>query len=121
MKSKRQQLTELLRPIVKAILKESNDGIDSDAVREVVLYAENDERLYRVLMDTYVPALKKFKKKGTFDRDKALKLLEYYWSNYVRPKYKREFGDVMLNPRERKEFANYFLTSLESDGVLDEQ
>ena len=115
--SKKQLLESKLRTMIRKIIKESNE-LDDD-VREVVLYAENDHRLYNVLHKTYVPALLKFKKKGTFDRDKALKLMEYYWSNYVRPSYKKDFGDVKLDPSQRRAFSDYFLTSLEDEGYLD--
>lgn len=71
-------------------------------------------------MKTYLPALKKFVKRGNFDRDKALKLMEYYWTNYVRPEYKKQFGDVRLNPTQRKQFSEYFLSNLESEGYLDQ-
>jgi len=96
-------------------------AVDNDAIQELTLYAENDSRMYDVLMKTYLPALKKFKKKGTYDPEKAIKLLEYYYQNYVRPAYKKEFGDdIKLNPAERKLFSKYFLDSLEMDGYLDE-
>lgn len=124
MNFKKQRLKELLTPVVKSILHELSEAprqheIDNDKVEELILYAENDEPLYRILMDTFLPALQKFVKRGTFDEQKALKLLEYYYSNYARPAYKREFGeDLQLNPAERKIFSQNFLDSLKSDGYL---
>lgn len=67
---------------------------------------------------TYVPALQKFIDKGTFQESGAIKLLVYYWTNYVRPSYKKEFGDLPLNPEERKEFAKYFLKTLKEEEYL---
>lgn len=109
------KIKKLLRPLVESILREAE--MDDD-VREVTLYAENDRRLYDILHNTYVPALQKFIKKGTFDEDKAITLLQYYWSNYVRPAYKKEFDDVKLNPKQRKQFAEYFLNSLKEDEYI---
>lgn len=112
-------LRKIIREEYKRIIESDTDDT---AISELTLYADNDRRLYDVLHNTYVPALLKFKKKGVYDRTKALKLLEYYYNNYVRPSYKREFGDdIKLNPQERKKFAEYYLSSLEEDGYLDEK
>ena len=116
MNTKAQLLKTLIREEVR---KQLNEMSDSDAVQELVLYAENDSKLYNVLHKTYVPALEKFIKKGNFDEIKALKLLEYYLTNYVRPAYKREFGDdIKLNPADRKAFAKEILDSLKSEGYI---
>ena len=112
----------LLRKVIKEeIIKQVREGFESDeaAIRELVLYAENDGKLYDVLHKTYVPALQKFIKKGTFDENKAIKLLEYYLTNYVRPSYKREFGDdIKLNPNDRKAFAKEILDSLRREEYI---
>lgn len=121
MKSKKQRLIEsAITKIVRKVILESESNQLDDTVEEIVLFAENESRLYDVLMKTYLPALKKFVKRGNFDRDKALKLMEYYWTNYVRPEYKKQFGDVRLNPTQRKQFSEYFLSNLESEGYLDQ-
>lgn len=111
----RTKIKNVLRPLVESILREAE--MDDD-VREVTLYAENDDRLYKILHNTYVPAMQKFINKGTFTEAGAIKLLQYYWSNYVRPAYKKEFGDVQLNPKQRKQFAEYFLNSLKEDEYI---
>jgi len=91
-------------------------AIDQDAVRELTLFAENDGRLYNVLMDVYLPNLEKKAKKGLYNKEKAIKLMEYYYQNYVRPQYKREFGDdIKLNPESRKSFGKYFIEVLEEE------
>lgn len=90
----------------------------SPDAHEVVLYSENDERLYRVLMDVYLPALKKFVKKGVFDEEKAHKLLEYYYQNYVRKWMinPRNAGyDPKLSKEERRECTQYWLDYLKSE------
>lgn len=110
----KKDLVEMVRRIIK------EETMDSDAVRELILFSENDHRLYDILHKTYVPALLKFKKKGTFDRNKAIKLMEYYYQNYVRPSYKKEYGaDIKLSPIERKSFAEYFIDTLEQEGYLN--
>jgi hypothetical protein len=101
-----------------SFLKEATD-IQDDDVNELIMFAENDRACYDALHKNYVPALNKFIKKGNFDRDKAIKLMEYYYSNYVRPAYKKQFGDIQLNPAKRKMFGNYFLETLEEEGYID--
>lgn len=93
-------------------------AIDQDAVRELTLFAENDGRLYNVLMDVYLPNLQKKAEKGVYNKEKAIKLMEYYYQNYVRPAYKRYFGDVKLNPESRKSFGKYFVEVLEDEYEL---
>ena len=89
-------------------------------MQELILYAENDSKLHDVLMKTYLPALQKFVKRGVFDKTKALKLMEYYYSKYVRPAYKREFGDdLALSKNDRVKFSQYFLDTLIEDGFLE--
>jgi hypothetical protein len=56
--------------------------------------------------------------KGTYDRNKAVKLLEYYYSNYVRREFSKrtEMGyDPKLNIEERKAFAIHFRNKLENE------
>jgi hypothetical protein len=87
------------------------NDIDEIKVREVILFAENDSDLYDVLNRVYVPYVKTKIKKKQYNRDKALKLLEYYYQNYVRPAMKspKKYGyDPRLNPAERKAFSQYF-------------
>jgi hypothetical protein len=48
----------------------------------------------------------------------VIKLLEYFYQNYVRPAMKnpRNYGyDPKLNVAERKEFAEYFRENIESN------
>ena len=83
-------------------------AIDNHAIRELILFAENDRKMYDALMNNYLPNLQKKKLAGTYDRAKAVKLLEYYYQLYVRPAYKRLYGDIKLNPAERKVFGKHF-------------
>jgi len=102
-------------------LKEGDD-FDSDAVRELCLFAENDPKMYRSLINNYLNNMLSKKKRGVYDHDLAIKLLEYYYSNYVRPEYRRQFGaDIRLNPSERREFAEYFVNFLEETDEFKEQ
>lgn len=84
--------------------------IDAIAVNEAILIIENDFKMYDVLMKTYLPNLQKKFLTGQYDDEKAIKLLEYFYTNYARPRLKsREYGwDPKFNPAERKEFAKYF-------------
>jgi len=92
--------------------------IDKPLVYEVITFAENDSRLYDILMNVYLPNLKKKKKAGKYDREKAIKLLEYYYNNYIRFEMKKpsKYGmDPKLNPAERKLVAKHFRDYLEEE------
>ena len=89
--------------------------IDRYLVEEVIIFAENDSKLYNDLMVNYLPNLQKKVLAGKYDPELAIKLLEYYYTNYVRPymKMPRNYGvDTKLNPEERKAFAKYFRDKL---------
>lgn len=89
--------------------------IDRNLVEEVIIFAENDSKLYNDLMVNYLPNLQKKVLAGKYDPELAIKLLEYYYTNYVRPymKMPRNYGiDTKLNPEERKAFAKYFRDKL---------
>jgi hypothetical protein len=101
-----------------SVLLGSVGKIDKDKVREVILFAENNPRLYDVLINVYLPNLKKKKKSGKYDSKLAVKLLEYYYSNYVRGEMIKPsvYGfDPKLNPAERKMFAENFVEELETN------
>jgi hypothetical protein len=69
-------------------------------------------------MINYLPNLQKKVLKGTYDKKLAVKLLVYYYSNYVRPEAMKrtELGyDPKLNPAEREMFAQHFVDSLWDD------
>ena len=85
--------------------------IDKVLVDEVILFAENDYDCYQALINNYLPNLQKKRLNGTYDRPKSIKLLEYYYTNYVRRfmKMPRKYGfDPKLNPPERALLAKYF-------------
>lgn len=96
--------------------------MDKVKVREVILFAENDYNLYKVLMTTYLDNLKKKRMSGKYNKAQSYKLLEYYYSNYVRPEMKkpRKYGfDPKLNVQERKAFGKYFGDMLWTDFLKD--
>jgi hypothetical protein len=98
-------------------------GIDQTALDEVILFAENDQYLYNALIKNYLPNLEKKIKAGKYNPELATKLLEYYYTVYVRPymKLPRNYGwDSKLNPAERKEFGRYFRDVLWDDYGLKE-
>lgn len=84
--------------------------IDVVAVNEAILIVENDAKLYDILVKTYLPNLQKKFLTGKYDPDKAVKLLEYFYTNYARPRLRGiEYRwDPKFNPAERYEFAKYF-------------
>jgi hypothetical protein len=93
-------------------------AIDKVKVDEVIQFAENDYDSYDKLMKVYLPNLEKRVKSGKYDKTKAYKLLEYYYSNYVRGymKMPRKYGyDPKLNPAERLYFSKYFVNYLEDE------
>jgi hypothetical protein len=120
--SKKKAVQNKITKILKSIIKEEygkmlrEEERMSDAVRELTLFADNDHKLYNDLMNNYLKNMVVKKKRGVYDHNLAIKLLEYYYQNYVRPAYKREFGDdVKLSPQERKEFAEYYVNALEQE------
>lgn len=93
----------------------SKYSVDRQLVDEVIIFAENDSKMYDALMKNYLPNLQKKVLAGKYDPEQAIKLLEYYYTNYVRPymKMPRNYGfDPKLNPDERKAFAKYFRDQL---------
>ena len=92
--------------------------MDKIKVNEVIDFAENNYYCYRHLVTDYLGNLQKKKISGKYDRNLAVKLLEYFYSNYVRPEFKKrtEMGyDPKLNPEERKMFATHFRNYLEKE------
>ena len=67
---------------------------DSNAARELELYADNDHELYHLKLHTYWTAALKKVQAGKFDPEKAVKLFEYYTERAAQ-KYVREFGGSM--------------------------
>jgi hypothetical protein len=103
------------RSDVKGTLLGQKYSVDRQLVDEVIIFAENDSKMYDALMKNYLPNLQKKVLAGKYDPEQAIKLLEYYYTNYVRPymKMPRNYGfDPKLNPDERKAFAKYFRDQL---------
>jgi len=101
----------------------SKNIVDRQLVDEVIIFAENDSKMYEALMKNYLPNLQKKVLAGKYDPEQAIKLLEYYYTNYVRPymKLPRNYGfDPKLNPDERKLFAKYFRDKLYNEYGLKE-
>lgn len=97
--------------------------IDQTSLNEVILFAENDQNLYNALIKNYLPNLERKVKAGKYNPEMAIKLMEYYYTVYVRPYMKnpRNYGwDSKLNPAERKEFGRYFRDVLWDDYGLKE-
>ena len=84
--------------------------IDVTAVNEAILICSNDAKLYDVLIKTYLPNLQKKFISGKYDSEKAIKLLEYFYTNYCKPRLKGVTykWDPKFKPTERYEFSKYF-------------
>jgi hypothetical protein len=111
------------RSDVKGTLLGQKYSVDRQLVDEVIIFAENDSKMYDALMKNYLPNLQKKVLAGKYDPEQAIKLLEYYYTNYVRPymKLPRNYGfDPKLNPDERKLFAKYFRDVLYNEYGLKE-
>ncbi len=88
--------------------------MDKILIKDIILFADNDFDLYQKLINMYLPNLAKKKKKGVFDRNKAIILLLYY-VEIVWKKYKKEtkMTNVKLFKNEKIVIADYYLTYLE--------
>jgi hypothetical protein len=85
--------------------------MDKVLISEVYNFAMNDYDTYKILVTTYLDNLKKKRVNGSYDRVNSYKLLEYYYSNYVRPNMKkpRKYGmDPKLSVTERKAVSKMF-------------
>ena len=85
-------------------------SVDKIKLREVILFTDNDYKLYEILTTTYLDNLKKKRLKGQYDKKKSYKLMEYYY-NFARTEMKKpsKYGfDPKLNVEERKEFGKYY-------------
>jgi hypothetical protein len=64
--------------------------VDQHAADELELFLENDEPLYRQTQECYRNLLRK-QKRGTYDRERAVKLFQTVADEAAR-RYQREFG-----------------------------
>lgn len=86
--------------------------IDFDAVRELILYAENTRRIYDLSVQVIENLRKKFQK-GTYNAEKAVKAFEHV-AEYAAKEYIREFSEpsewyVVFNAAKRREAARQLL------------
>lgn len=95
-----------------------NYGALSDEARELVLFAENEERIYRQEQSIY-KNLDRKKAKGIFDIGKAAKLFRYE-TDAAAKEYVRQFGDdqrtgsPMFTTKDRQEAAEFMARAYES-------
>ena len=92
--------------------------MDKIKLGEVISFGENNYTCYKHLVNEYLNNMKRRWLNGSYDRNKTIKLLEYYYSNYVRPEFRKrtEMGyDPKLTPEERKVFAIHFRNYLENE------
>lgn len=107
---------------VKADFRDNT--IDKDAVRELILFIENNYDLYK---SYYEPAFKNLVKKyqkGVYDHDLAVKMWQYVADEGVR-RYNKEFGSgtysvAWLNPATRRAIAEELRDSNEDEIMYEE-
>ena len=94
--------------------------VDEVAVRELVLYAENDADLYRQSASPIIANLQRKVKKGTYDAELAIKLWRYH-ADRAAKKYIQEF-DGEFSPATRNAAAKEFRDGYDEEvqSVLDE-
>ena len=94
--------------------------VDEVAVRELVLYAENDADLYRQSALPIIANLQRKVKKGTYDAELAIKLWRYH-ADRAAKKYIQEF-DGEFSPATRNAAAKEFRDGYDEEvqSVLDE-
>lgn len=84
------------------------NGIDHHAINEAMLFADNTRRLYDQKLNIHNSLQKKIDR-GVFDQKKSGKAFENWFTNAVRPSYKKEFGvDLKLNKQEKEIFGEYY-------------
>lgn len=97
---------------------------DTDAVRDLVMFVENDGDLYRQQWQPIIKNLANKKAQGKYDHDKAIRLLMYLMESGAK-KYAKEFGgtwNVMFSVPTRREAAREFVKAFEDEyrtGVYD--
>lgn len=100
-----------VKPLLGAVrpINGSAKNIDKDLINETYNFVMNDYETYNILTDIYFKNLKKKKKKGILNAEKAYLLLgTYFLNNYVRREMKKpeKYGfDPKMTPAERKEFG----------------
>lgn len=85
---------------------------ENENARELVLYADNDEHLYRTSHQPIIKNLQRKKAKGIYDHEKATKLWGYH-ADRAAQKYHKEFGSGgkwhhMFSKADRMKAAKQF-------------
>lgn len=90
-------------------------AIQNDKIDELIYSIENDRYLTRKLMEHF-RAFKMQAKKGSYNKEKAIKKMESFYQNYARPLYMPFSGiDIKLNRESRKAFGKYFIDIFEEE------
>lgn len=94
------------------------EKVDKGYVDEVINYTWNERYLVDILENVYVPVIQKKIDNGTFDYKKGVKLMENYFTKYVKPYFQNSIEHdwiIKLNPKERYYFGVSFLEFILSD------
>ncbi len=90
--------------------KKYYEDVDTDAVDQLVLYAENDGMLYDTSTVPVQKNLTRKWKKGTYQHELAIKLWKYH-ADRAAKKYAEEFGGPVMSPDVRRAAAKEFADS----------
>lgn len=93
--------------------------VDTEAVRELVLFIENDGNLYRQMIQPTIKNLQRKVQRGVFDSELSVRAWQHIADEGVR-RYDREFGSgrgsmTMLNKATRIEIAKTLAADFEED------
>lgn len=108
---KEARLKRKLETFQKQFAREK-DTVDRPAVRELILFEENDQALQNQQGDPIIKNLIKKKEKGTYNTLAATILYKYY-ADTIAAKYSKEFGGT-FSPATRRAIAVELTTAFES-------
>ena len=88
-------------------------------IDELVLWIENDGDLYNQQYMPIVNNLERKCKKGIYEHDKALKLVQYMIDGYERANAQKIFQGIRLTKNERVECAEIILDLIETNYLYE--
>ena len=102
------QLPKIKRP------KKKIGAVDKDLVRDLELYMESTESIWRNYERSFLPNIARKIGSGKFDKKKLPKLMENLIKNSM-PNIKRFYGDIKLSKENREALAKELSQTALSD------
>lgn len=93
---------------------QARNEVDEATARELVLYAENDQELYKQLKPWHDNYKKKIQK-GTFNNALAIKGLANNYVPRIIAKYRQDFGLAQVNQATKEAIAREILPTVLDD------